>query len=153
MTQPSLTKLVENAEERIKESEQRKVTVQREYLIDEKKKVDPIIFISHRTTDKAVADMLVDFFSGTGIRKSVVFCSSLPGNDVDEKISGEVKRALKNSVINIAILSRDYYQSAYCLNEAGVLWYRDDVPVIPIALPEISENNMYGFLNNEYKRS
>ena len=117
MTQPSLTKLVENAEERIKESEQRKVTVQREYLIDEKKKVDPIIFISHRTTDKAVADMLVDFFSGTGIRKSVVFCSSLPGNDVDEKISGEVKRALKNSVINIAILSRDYYQSAYCLKD------------------------------------
>ena len=31
------------------------------------------------------------------------------------------------------------------------LWYRDDVPVIPIALPEITSNNMFGFLNNEYK--
>lgn len=57
---------------------------------------------------------------------------------------------MKGSAINIAILSQAYYQSAYCLNEAGVLWY-EDVPVIPIALPEINSTNMYGFLNNEYK--
>lgn len=62
-----------------------------------------------------------------------------------------MKSALKNSVVNIVILSRDYYQSAYCLNEAGVLWYQDNIPVVPIALPEINYTNMYGFLNNEYK--
>lgn len=117
----------------------------------QKKKVSPIIFISHRSTDKAIADMLLDFFSSTGIPHETVFCSSLPGNDINEKISGEVKTALKNSVVNIAVLSMDYYQSAYCLNEAGILWYQDDVPVIPIALPEINSSNMYGFLSNEYK--
>ncbi|MBR3611381.1 MAG: toll/interleukin-1 receptor domain-containing protein [Oscillospiraceae bacterium] len=116
----------------------------------QKKKVKNIIFISHRSTDKEVADMLVDFFSGTGIPKDKIFCSSLPGNDINEKISGEVKNALKNSAVNIVILSQSYYDSAYCLNEAGVLWY-EDVPVIPVALPEITPNNMYGFLNNEYK--
>ena len=110
-----------------------------------------VVFISHRSTDKAIADMLVDFLTGTGIPKTSFFCSSLPGNDINEKISAEVKAALKDSILNIAILSRDYYQSAYCLNEAGVLWYREDVPVIPIALPEIDSKNMYGFLNNEYK--
>ena len=110
-----------------------------------------VIFISHRSIDKAVADILVDFLAATGIPKTAFFCSSLPGNDINEKISAEVKAALKNSVLNIAILSRDYYQSAYCLNEAGVLWYREDVPVIPIALPEIDSKNMYGFLNSEYK--
>ena len=109
-----------------------------------------IIFISHRSTDKEIADILVDFFCGTGIAKEKVFCSSLPGNDVQERISDEVKTALKRSAINIAILSKEYYQSAYCLNEAGILWY-DDTPVIPIALPEINPNNMYGFLNSEYK--
>lgn len=109
-----------------------------------------LIFISHRSTDRDIADMLVDFFSGTGIPKDMFFCSSLPGNDINERISDEVKSALKHSVVNIAILSPDYYQSAYCLNEAGVLWY-EDVPVIPIALPEINSSNMYGFLNNEYK--
>lgn len=113
-------------------------------------KVKSIIFISHRSTDKDIADMLVDFFAGTGIPKESVFCSSLPGNDINERISDEVKTALKNSAVNIAILSHDYYQSAYCLNEAGVLWY-EEVPVIPIALPEINSGNMYGFLNNEYK--
>lgn len=114
-------------------------------------RVKNIIFISHRSTDKDIVDMLVDFFVGTGIPKEAVFCSSLPGNDINEKIASEVKAALKNSAVNIAILSQDYYQSAYCLNEAGVLWYCDDVPVIPIALPEINSNNMFGFLSNEYK--
>ena len=109
-----------------------------------------MIFISHRSTNKGIADMLVDFFCGTGISRNTIFCSSLPGNDINEKISNEVKAALKSSAINIAILSQDYYQSAYCLNEAGVLWY-EDVPVIPIALPEIDLTNMYGFLNSEYK--
>lgn len=113
-------------------------------------KVKRKIFISHRSTDKDIADMLVDFFACTGIPKDSVFCSSLPGNDINEKISDEVKAALKTSAVNIAILSQDYYQSAYCLNEAGVLWY-EEVPVIPIALPEINSSNMYGFLNNEYK--
>lgn len=120
-----------------------------------KKKESPIVFISHRSTDKVIADMLLDFFSGTGIPRETVFCSSLPGNDINEKISGEVMTALKNSVVNIAVLSRDYYQSAYCLNEAGIFWYnaKEDVrvPVIPIALPEINPSNMYGFLNSEYK--
>ncbi len=115
-----------------------------------KKEVKSIIFISHRTIDKPVADMLVDFFSAVGIPREAIFCSSLPGNDVKERISNEVKTALKNSVANIAILSSDYYQSAYCLNEAGILWY-EDTTVIPIALPEINENNMYGFLNGDYK--
>ena len=115
-----------------------------------KEKENAIIFISHRSTDKAIADMLVDFFAGTGIPRDSVFCSSLPGNDINERISNEVKTALKNSAVNIAILSVDYYQSTYCLNEAVVLWYRD-VPVVPIALPEIDYEKMYGFLNSDYK--
>lgn len=109
-----------------------------------------MIFISHRTTDKDVADMLVDFFSATGVPRDEIFCSSLPGNDVKEKITKEVKKALDSSMVNIAILSNNYYKSAYCLNEAGILWYKKE-PVILIALPEIDINNMYGFLDNDYK--
>lgn len=58
--------------------------------------------------------MLLDFLAGTGIPKEQIFCSSLPGNDIGSRISAEVKDALKNSALNIAILSHDYYQSAYC---------------------------------------
>ena len=119
--------------------------------VTERNSMEPIIFISHRSTDKAIADMLLDFFTGTGIPKNAVFCSSLPGNDISEKISGEVKDALRNSAANICILSRDYYQSAYCLNEAGIFWFQNDVAVIPVALSEIDASKMYGFLNSEFK--
>lgn len=109
------------------------------------------IFISHRSTDKAIADMLFDFFVATGIPREAVFCSSLPGNDVKEKISEEVRQNIQNSIVNIAILSKDYYDSAYCLNEAGIMWFLNGILVIPIAMPEIKPENMYGFLNSEYK--
>lgn len=107
----------------------------------------PIIFISHSSKDKKVAEMLADFFFGTGIPRETVFCSSLPGNDVNYRISDEVKTAIKNSIINVAILSMNYFKSAYCLNEAGIMWYRDDVPVVLVALPGINEKNIKGFFD------
>ena len=118
------------------------------------KKVDGMrysIFISHRTVDANIADMIKDYLVNTGIPNEKIFCSSLPGNDVNEKIAPEVKQRLKECTIIIAILSRDYYDSAYCLNEAGVAWYLDEVVTIPIGLPEISHDNMIGFLNSDYK--
>lgn len=111
---------------------------------------DRIIFISHRSTDKDVADMLLDFFATTGLPKDSVFCSSLPGNDVKHKISDEIKQAIFDSGINIVILSDDYYHSAYCLNEEGVIWFLD-TPVIVISMPEIKSSNMLGFLGNNYR--
>lgn len=108
------------------------------------------IFISHRSSDGAIANALFDFFVATGISRDKIFCSSLPGNDVKEKISAEVKETMNNSCLNIAILSDEYYKSAYCLNEAGILWFQD-IPVIPIALPEIQPTDMIGFLNDDYK--
>lgn len=113
--------------------------------------MDKTVFISHRTTDKAIADMLLDFLATTGIPRDCIKCSSLPGNDVMQKISPEVRAWIDSSAVNIAILSEDYYKSAYCLNEAGILWYLKDIPVIPIALPEINHTDMIGFLNDDYK--
>ena len=50
----------------------------------------------------------------------------------------------------MVILSEDYYQSVYCTNETGIIWY-DNTPKVLIALPEITTNDMKGFLNSEYK--
>lgn len=112
----------------------------------------PIIFISHRTEDAEVADMLRDYLIATGIPNDYVFCSSLPGNDVKSVISREVKEKISNSTVNIAILSRGYYESAYCINEAGIIWLQDpQTPAVAVGLPEISHTNMYGFLNGDYK--
>lgn len=112
----------------------------------------PIIFISHRSTDAEVADMLRDYLVATGIPNEYIFCSSLPGNDVAQSISREVKEKIANSTVNIAILSEEYYKSAYCLNEAGIIWLQEpNVPAVVIGLPEITHTNMYGFLSSDYK--
>ena len=112
----------------------------------------PIIFISHRSIDAEIADMLKDYLVTTGIPNNYIFCSSLPGNDVKSVISREVKEKIANSSVNIAILSGSYYESAYCINEAGIIWLQDsDVPAVVIGLPEIDHNNMHGFLNSDYK--
>ena len=113
--------------------------------------VKKMIFISHRSTDKEVVDMLMDFFLGTGIPRENVFCSSIPGNDVKDRIFHEVKNALKSSAVNIVLLSKDYYESPFCMNEAGIIWFQEGPAVITIALPEITHDKMKGFLNNEHK--
>lgn len=117
-----------------------------------------VIFISHRSTDKdiAIAEMLVDFFVSTGILKDYFFCSSISGIGVKEKIPSEIREKLTRSVVNIVILSMDYYKSAYCMNEAGIIWYLNDkstsnVKVVPIALPDVNKEDMCGFLNSDYK--
>lgn len=114
-------------------------------------KMRDMVFLSHRTEDAAVADMILDFLVCCGIPREKIFCSSLPGNDVKEVISSEVKDNLKRATVVFLILSDGYYESAYCLNEAGVAWFIDDIRAIPIGLPEISHDKMVGFLNRDYK--
>ncbi len=112
----------------------------------------PIIFISHRSIDADIADMLKDYLVTTGIPNNYFFCSSLPGNDVNSVISREVKEKIANSSVNIAILSSSYYESAYCTNEAGIIWLQDpEVPAVVIGLPEVDHTNMHGFLSGDYK--
>jgi hypothetical protein len=112
--------------------------------------MDKEIFISHRSCDKKFADLLETFLTTCGIPSETIFCSSLPGNDILCEISSEIKAALQTSKLNIALLSDAYYQSAYCQNEAGVIWYSGTIKTV-FALPEINEHNMEGFLNSENK--
>lgn len=113
------------------------------------------IFVSHQTKDKNIADILVDFLIAIGIQADTIFCSSIPGNDVKEKISDEIVSALETSIIDIIVLSNNYYQSAYCQNEAGIIWYKnrtqDNHHIILIALSEITKDNLQGFIGNDYK--
>ncbi|MDY0139005.1 MAG: toll/interleukin-1 receptor domain-containing protein [Candidatus Izemoplasmatales bacterium] len=108
------------------------------------------LFISHRSTDIAFIDVIVDFLVSVGLPREMIFCSSSPGNDVKYQISSEIRNAIDSSQISIVFLSLNYYKSAYCLNESGILWYNEK-PIIIIALPEISPQNMLGFLNDDYK--
>ena len=96
-----------------------------------------------------MADILVDFLIAVGIPRNEIFCSSLPGNNVKENITTEIRESLDSSNIYFCILSSSYYQSAYCQNEAGIIWYKQAATII-IGLPEITIDNMQGFINKDY---
>ena len=116
--------------------------------------MNDIIFISHRGEDKEIVDCFCTFLKLMGVPNSQIFCSSLPGNDVIFDIASEVKEKLEQSAINIIILSQAYFESRYCLQESGVFWYRNDVPVIIIGLQDVSDNDIGGFFkdNKEMRR-
>lgn len=111
--------------------------------------MDKEIFISHRNSDEKFVGLLETFLTTCGIKSETIFCSSLPGNDVQCEVSKEIKAAFQTSRLNIVLLSDGYYQSAYCQNESGIIWYLDTEKTI-FALPEINKFNMEGFLNSEY---
>ena len=111
-----------------------------------------VVFISHRKTDEEVAQLIRQFLIQAGVKDDEIFCSSIPGNDVNEKIDSEVKGQLKRSAVIILLLSEKYFKSPYCLNEAGIAWYLDDeVSVLPIALDHIEAKDMVGFLDSNYR--
>jgi len=111
-----------------------------------------VVFLSHRKTDEEVAQLIRQFLIQTGVKDNDIFCSSIPGNDVNEKIDSEVKEQLKRSAVMILLLSEEFFKSPYCLNEAGIAWYLDDkVKVIPVALDHIEAKDMVGFLDGNYR--
>ena len=61
------------------------------------------IFISHNTQDKVVVDIFVDFLIAVGIPRDEIFCSSLPGSNVKENITSEIRNSLDSSDIYIFV--------------------------------------------------
>lgn len=111
---------------------------------------DKMVFISHRHTNREIAGIIEQFFVLCGIPYDIIYCSSLPGNDTKQVISTEIKSAIKTSKVDVIILSDEFYQSAYCQNEAGVIWYKDNSIKLLICLPDIREDTMQGFLNKDF---
>ncbi|MBQ3087160.1 MAG: toll/interleukin-1 receptor domain-containing protein [Clostridia bacterium] len=134
----------------ILESEKQHSVNKGEVLVQNTEQERKRVFISHRTSDSGFAKILERFLMNCGVAHENIFVSSLPGNDVAFEIAKEVKENIKNSVLNIVLLSSSYYESAYCQNEAGIIWYLDTTKVI-FALSDVTEKNMQGFLNNEHK--
>lgn len=91
----------------------------------ESKKKQPLLFISHASTNENIADNLVQMLRTIGFNNKNMFCSSVPGYDIRE---GEDIYDTLASKFNdyklfvILLLSKEYYESAACLNEMGATW-------------------------------
>lgn len=99
--------------------------IEPEEKLEEPKKKQPLLFISHSSADEEIASALVTMLRTLGFNKSNLFCSSVPGYDIAE---GEyiyetlASKFIDYNIYVIFILSENYYNSAACLNEMGATW-------------------------------
>lgn len=114
------------------------------------------IFISHSEKDKEIASELIALLHNIGIKKPIngrdgqIFCSSYDGYliPLGENNINYIKSQLDSTdnVLAIILYSKNYMNSAACLNEAGAIWIKG-IPFYPILLPDFSFGDIKGFLN------
>lgn len=88
----------------------------------------PKIFISHAQTDSAYAELLSELLEerGLGVWNGTTIN---PGEKWDETIGN----ALKESILIIALISNDYFNSQYSLMELGAA-FATQKKIIPVLL-------------------
>lgn len=99
--------------------------IEQEEKLEELKKKQPLLFISHSSADEEIASALVTMLRTLGFNKSNLFCSSVPGYDIAE--GEDIYETLASKFIDyniyvIFLLSENYYNSSACLNEMGATW-------------------------------
>lgn len=113
--------------------------------------MDKKIFISHSVANRDFAQLLLAFLTDLGCRESEIFYSSNPVTGVRDRISEEVLSALQTSRLDVILLSNEYKSSAYCLNEAGVIWYKGkDTKKIVILLHDVVGDKTAGFIDEDH---
>lgn len=106
------------------------------------------IFISHAAKDVRLVEAIVQLIEGgIGIRSSQIFCSSMeelgvpPGAD----FKTHIKERLGEAKVVIAVVSPQYYNSAFCMCELGATWALTKV-FMPILVPPINYSDLRGSL-------
>lgn len=85
---------------------------------------DPIIFISHSSSDKKYGDALRNFIIGLGVKDEQLIYTSheLNGIPMDKNIYEYLRENFDNKVFMIILWSNTYLESPACLNEMGAAW-------------------------------
>ena len=94
------------------------------------KNSEPYAFISYQTDDKSVAGELKQILSKIDID------SFLAHDDIEvsQEWRDKILQEIKICDLFICLLSESYYKSPWCLQESGIVAYRDDVTIIPLSL-------------------
>lgn len=87
-------------------------------------KNNPLIFLSHRSTDKKYGDALEKLFSGIGIKNEQFIYTSHPLHKIplDKNIYEYLRLAFNRKLFVIILWSNEYLESPACLNEMGAAW-------------------------------
>ncbi|MCH5154430.1 MAG: TIR domain-containing protein, partial [Clostridiales bacterium] len=112
------------------------------------------IFISHSSKDEEFVVKLAQLFVLLGVNNDSIFCSSIEGQGV--KHGKKIEEAVRNEIIEdkilIYIISKNFMESNYCLNELGAGWILADTRtqsknLFHIKLPDIAFEDIKGFIS------
>ncbi len=107
------------------------------------------VFISHSSSDKKYADVLVELLEDIGLNQSNLFCSSTTGYGIPlgEDIYEYLKNQFKTYNLHVIfLLSKNYYKSVACLNEMGAAWVLHN-SYTTILLPSFTFEEIKGAVN------
>ena len=113
--------------------------------------MDKKIFISHSSLDTEIGEKFVDALIDIGIPKEIIFFSSRyhTGVELGKDFHAVIKDNIKSCDIVIFLLTRNFYNSAACLNEMGAAWVLGK-NIIPILLDNLKPSDMKGFIDSHY---
>ena len=115
------------------------------------------IFVSHCTKNKEIADHLIDLLEQTGVPRASVFCTSIVGQGIrnGQELNSRILLELQEAAAIIFLISYDFLQSAYCVEELGVGWFlsqKGDTKCFYLVLPDISIGKIEGFVNSKIQK-
>lgn len=106
------------------------------------------LFISHASSDVLLVDAIVQLIEGgIGIRSEQIFCSSLEEQGIPPGIDfkNHIKQQLGESRTVIAVISSQYYNSAFCMCELGATWALTKI-FVPLLVPPVDHHDLRGSL-------
>ena len=85
---------------------------------------EPIILLSHRSSDKKYGDALEKLFSAMGIKNDQLIYTSHPLHKIplDKNIYEYLRESFGRKTLVIILWSNEYLDSPACLNEMGAVW-------------------------------
>lgn len=112
------------------------------------------VFISHSSANKEIAEHLSAYLIRIGVKEKNIFCSSIIGQGVGngEKLNDTIAKAIKKSKLIVFLLSRDFLDSSYCMEELGTGWYLNQCKgaiCFHLVLPDMELSDLNGFVNSK----
>ncbi len=111
------------------------------------------VFISHSSANKEIVEQLSSYIEKLGVSSEHIFCSSVISQGIDngDKLGRAISGAIEQSRILVFLLSRDFVNSVYCMQELGVGWHLSEqgkAKCFCLVLPDISLSEIKGFINS-----
>ena len=112
---------------------------------------DSPIFVSHSSDDIPLVSEFVELLiSGVGVPSSDIFCSSLNGHGVPpgDDFIDFIKDEIVNTGAVILLLTKNYYESTFCVCEMGASWALAQ-DLYPILVPPMQYSDVNTVLRNK----